>query len=372
MSKRKKALIAFLGNAYFDSRVFNLRNSLSHSGLNVRVVSFNWLEKRSTSEDPAIKVYNLRRRPAVLFYLGFLLRLKMNLLFGKFDYYFAEDVYTLPLVVIFAKIYRGKIFYNSRELYGYLAGLREKGRVQRIIAEIERRFIKYADHVLVTGEMDAEFIRQTYEIEKPVVIRNLPLFTKPESLIDLRKQLNIPEEGLIILYQGVLLEGRGIMPALEAIKDLPNVYFVLLGDGAEREQFESAAKNLDLYDRSFFLGFIPNDKLINYTASADLGLALIENISKSYYYALPNKLFEYIMAGVPVVCSDLPQMTAVVEKYNIGSVVDLNSRNSVRDIIAEISERREELLQLKENCRIAARELNWQNEFNKLKVLLRI
>ena len=91
---------------------------------------------------------------------------------------------------------------------------------------------------------------------------------------------------------------------------------VVLGTGVFRTKYEKLASELGITDRIHFLGNIDQKELINYTAGADIGVALIENISKSYYYALPNKLFEYIMANVPVLISDLPQMKKIVDDYN--------------------------------------------------------
>ena len=90
------------------------------------------------------------------------------------DIFVAEDVYTLPLVTFYAKLKRKKVYYNCRELYPFLAGLRNKKIVQAIIRSVERFFIKRVDLVLTTGEMDAQFIQQYYKITNVIVLRNLP------------------------------------------------------------------------------------------------------------------------------------------------------------------------------------------------------
>ena len=98
----------------------------------------------------------------------------------------------------------------------------------------------------------------------------------------------------------------------------------------------------------------------------DIGVALIENISKSYYYALPNKLFEYIMAEVPVVVSNLPQMKEIIEKYDVGFAVDIDNRYELITAIKKLSEDARLYESKKQNCRIASQELNWEKEVTSL------
>ena len=119
---------------------------------------------------------------------------------------------------------------------------------------------------------------------------------------------------------------------------------------------------MNLADQVYFIGKFTQEDLPKITASADIGVSLIENLSISYYYALPNKLFEYIMAEVPVIVSDLPQMREIVEKYDVGFVVDLNEKNELINAIKKLTEDKTFHESKKRNCRNAAQELNWENE----------
>jgi glycosyltransferase involved in cell wall biosynthesis len=110
-------------------------------------------------------------------------------------------------------------------------------------------------------------------------------------------------------------------------------------------------------------------ELINYTAGADIGVSLIENISKSYYYALPNKLFEYIMSNIPVLISDLPQMKKIVDDYNVGRYVTLEDKSSLEKVLSEMLNESNSIEQYKINAEKASKELNWQKEFEKVKYL---
>ena len=149
----------------------------------------------------------------------------------------------MPFVYFFAKLNKAKVFYNSREIYAHLAGLRNKVFVQKIIAKIESGFIRKVDTVLVTGEMDAEYLKESYGIDNLFVLRNLPKYKSDIAKIDLHKKLNIPQNSKIILYQGVILEGRGILKVIDLMREIDNVHFVIVGEGEFRQKFENYANS---------------------------------------------------------------------------------------------------------------------------------
>jgi len=369
--QKKSAVITFLGNAYHDSRVVNLIESLNQLGIETKTISFDWKTKNFKTQVGSITVYRLdKSNSSIIYYFNFLFLLIRDLLKIKANFYFAEDIYTLPIVYFFAKKNKAKIFYNSREIYAHLAGLRNKNYVQKIIAKIESNFIKKVDLVLVTGNMDAEFLTESYSISNLFVLRNLPKYVKEISKINIRKKLNISSSEKIILYQGVLLEGRGIEKLIDIIDKVPNSHLVLIGDGEFRDKFENKAKNSVSANRIHFVGAVNHSELLKYTASADIGLAIIENISISYYYALPNKLFEYIMAGIPVLSSNLPQMKKIIDEYNVGKYVDPEKDEELKATLNEMLQDDDQIERYKINCRTAARKLNWEEEFNKFKDFL--
>lgn len=368
MQTQKQICIAFLGNAFNDSRITNLTNSLKDEGCKVSVISFDWFIRKEKYFDDTIKVFKLNKgKAALFFYLHFSFLLIIELIKTKADIFFAEDFYTLPFVTIIAKLKRAKVYYNSRELYAFLGGLRNRPYLQAIVRAVEKFFIKKVDLVLTTGEMDSKFLENYYKINNTLVIRNIPLFQVPKEKFDFRKKYNIPKDYLILLYQGVLLEGRGVPIIINALKELPKTYLIILGDGEQKNNFRKLAEDLNVEKRVIFAGVYDQKELINYTAGADIGLALIENISISYYHALPNKLFEYIMAGLPVIVSNLPQMKKIVEDYKVGEVVDIEKGESIVSIIQKWYENPALLNEYKKNCLIAAKELNWQEEYKRVR-----
>ncbi|MDF1612102.1 glycosyltransferase [Stygiobacter electus] len=363
MHTKKKICIAFLGNPYHDSRVTNLYNSLVEDGYDVTVISFNWFSEEITNEKKYIVHEISRKQGSLFFYLSFILKLFFSISKTNADIYFAEDIYTLPLIVFWGKLRKAKIFYNSREIYAFIGGLRNRPILQKFITSIEKYFIQKVDLVLTTGEMDTEFLKNFYHLNNVITVRNIPLYQSPTFNFDFRKKYNIPNEKKILLYQGILIDGRGIAIVIRALQKIQNAVFILLGDGSEKVKYINLAKKLNVNDKVFFAGSISQNELINYTSSADIGLALIENISISYYHALPNKLFEYIMAKVPVISCNLPQMKNIVEKYKVGKVINLENENEVVQTIQEMINNENQLIEFKKNCEAAAKELNWQKEY---------
>ncbi|TSA25406.1 MAG: glycosyltransferase [Ignavibacteriales bacterium] len=371
MERTKKIHISFLGNPRYDSRITNISNSLREDGCKVSVLGFDWFISSEDYFDVEIKIFAIEKNKfSLFFYLQFVFILISELVRSNADVYIAEDLYTLPFVTTIAKIKRAKVYYNSREIYAHLGGLRNRPTLQSIVKSIEKFFIKKIDLVLTTGPLDSEYIEKLYKISDTLVVRNIPPYQKAVSKIDLRKKYNIDQDKIILIYQGVILLGRGLKQIINAIARLPKTVLIILGEGEQRNNFIEFAKKLNVSERIIFAGSVDQKDLINYTAGGDVGLSLIENISISYYHALPNKLFEYIMAGLPVLCSDLPQMKAIIEKYNVGESINIEDEENIFSTLNKWCVNPNLLEAYRKNCAVAAKELNWQEEYKRAREFL--
>jgi len=365
MSSQQIVTIAFLGNIDYDTRCLNLFNSLKQKGYDVNFIGFDWLTENFWAQKGKKNIYKLHKGfLSLTYYFNFIYKLKWNLFKSKATLFFAEDIYTLPLVVIFAKMKKAKVIYDSRELFGHLAGLKNRKIIQRILGWIEKIFITRVDYVIVTGTMDETYIKDKYGLDNTIILRNLPVFNKPEKIIDLRERLHIRPDKKILIYQGVIHQGRGLQIIFNVLKNLPKCVLVILGSGEYEEYYKDIADEMNLHSQVFFWGKINQNELLNYTAAADVGLSLIEDISLSYHYALPNKLFEYIMAEIPVIVSKLPQMVEIVMQYNVGEVVEPDNQDELINKINLLFEDEELYSSYKANCKSASKELNWDNEIN--------
>ena len=372
MSQKKKVLIAFLGNLNYDTRCKNLFDTLSANGFDVEFIGFDWLTPDFVESSGKISIYKLKKSfLSISFYLKFIWHLKIKLLTSKASIIFAEDIYTLPFVVIFGKLKRAKIFYDSRELFSHLAGLKDKKIKQLFWKWIEKLFIKKSDYVIATGQMDTEYLKDEFKLNNTLLLRNLPRYYKPSEKTDLHSQLGIDKNKKLLLYQGMLLKGRGIEKIFSVLNQLTDCVFLIAGGGDFEKYYKNLAAEMNVTDQVYFLGKFKQEDLPKLTASVDVGFALIENLSKSYYYALPNKLFEYIMAEVPVIVSDLPQMKQVIEKYDVGFAVDYDDDSQIINVIKRLTEDKNLYESKKQNCHIASQELNWEKEVTTLLQILR-
>jgi glycosyltransferase involved in cell wall biosynthesis len=224
---------------------------------------------------------------------------------------------------------------------------------------VEKFFIKRAV-TFTSGEMDSDRLAELYHIPVPQVVYNYPFLKDVPRNQSLRSVLKLPEDRFLLLYQGMLAPGRGIGFMLEVLKQLdPGYALVLIGDGVMSLELQKKSETPEWKGRLFVMGRVPHQKLLEYTASADIGLTLIEGITLSYFAALPNKLFEYIMCKTPPLASDLPAMKKVIDQHRTGRTVRYGD---VTQALLAIKEIQEHLPEQRQACAAARLKLNWQEQ----------
>lgn len=241
------------------------------------------------------------------------------------------DLFALGPARAFARRCGTPLLYDMREFYFALGPLAGKGLRQRIIAWYERYLMRSVDDVLVSAPLDAEIVQQRFKLQRtPTVLLNTPPWREvvPSPL---RELCGLDVSTPLAIYQGVVHHGRGIAPFLRAMQQLQEVHLAILGAGPAQADLQRYAHELGIDARVHWMGSVPYDALHAYTCGANIGLCLIEPLSMSYEYALPNKLFEYIMARVPVLATDLPALRREYERRSYGALVD--RRLDVADIV---------------------------------------
>jgi glycosyltransferase involved in cell wall biosynthesis len=232
---------------------------------------------------------------------------------AKADVVLACDLYSLGAAEK-AKL-RGKAsvaVYDSREVYTELPSTAKRPLVKLLWKMFEHRGLAIADAILVTGPLDLDAIFRVHGFSpRSFLVRNLPerLDTLTPSA-DLRSRLHIDKQTPLFVYVGGLQIGRGLEPFLRTLsKCAVDAHFVIVGDGDQRPRLEALVHELNLQSRVTFLGAISVENVLPILAASDIGVTLIESLSLSYEYALPSKLFEYMMAGLVVLSSPLEQVT---------------------------------------------------------------
>jgi glycosyltransferase involved in cell wall biosynthesis len=235
----------------------------------------------------------------------------------------------LPLAVMLKVRTGARLVYDAHELETETNGL--QGLRKLLSKAVERVLYRFVDETIVVSESIADWYAQAYGRGRPAVVLNCPPRRDHIRTDALRRILSIEESAIIFLYQGILGPGRGVKPLLDAFEaqtDDERV-LVLMGMGPYEQLVREAAGRR----RSIrFHPAVPPDELIAYTASADVGVCLIEDTCLSYRYCMPNKLFEYFSAGIPVIVSDLPEIARVVQDGGAGWVASLDTGALARTI----------------------------------------
>lgn len=241
----------------------------------------------------------------------------------------AMDLFALSASRSIARRCKAHLLYDMREFYFALGPLQGKGLRQRILAAHESRLVGNVDDVIVSGELDANIAQKRFALAKrPVVLLNTPPYKDvvPSSLETVvtrnSHQSTSLSQKTLVLYQGVVHHGRGLAPFMNAMAVMPMVQLVVIGDGPARHDLQALAERLGVAHRVAWIGSVPYDELHQLTCGAHVGLCLIEPISMSYEYALPNKLFEYMMARVPSLVTDLPALHEHIIRHPVGVLVD--------------------------------------------------
>jgi glycosyltransferase involved in cell wall biosynthesis len=293
-----------------------------------------------------------------LFYAEYNVKLFLRLLFSKADLLVANDLDTLPAVFLTSRIRRLPVVYDSHEYFTELPELVGRKWVKRIWVGLEAFMLPRIKYAYTVSASIAEEYKRKYGINMQVV-RNLPnrVTNYPIASISLKKA-----DEKIILYQGSLNRGRGLELAIKAMQFISNVRMVIVGTGYLETQLKELTRFLDLKEKVLFTGRILPDVLQHYTMQADLGISLEEKLGLNYYYALPNKLFDYIQAGVPVLVSDMPEMSQIVNQYGVGRVCRINEPHELALVMGEMLADNEKRQVWKANLKKAAEELCWENE----------
>lgn len=292
-------------------------------------------------------------------------RMKVAALEFSPDVIHAHDLETLELGFALKEYLSIPLIYDSHEIASE-RNHHTQAQKDRA-AKKEAALISIADAVIMVSSGCAEFTAQKYGIPLPTVIMNTPDFDPATIEVrDLRKELKIPLENLVLVHQGSLQKNRGIEQSIEAVRDIPNVTFVIVGYGQNRPLLENYVEQAGLSEKVKFFGPVPYDELIEWTASADIGMCTIVGKTKSYLYAMPNKLFEYTMAGLPVIASDYPDMGKFVTVNKMGVTCDPESVESITKAIHLLVTNSGLRNELSVGAKSARQEFNWEREQGKL------
>lgn len=336
-----------------DQRIHRAATSISNAGFKVVVTG---RKPRDPKVDIA-KPYKTNYISCVvskgpLFYILFNIRIFLSLVFTKYAAIYANDLDTLPGSWLASVIRFKPLLYDSHELFAEVPELIGHPIKQKIWRYAEKICIKRAKFVFTVSNGVAKELRKRYQVQ-PIVVRNLPFKRNIESFKDKRPTL---------IYQGALNIGRGVELAIDTMKHLPCYRLIIAGTGDIDIELRQRMLDEQLFDRVEFVGRIKPEELHKLTCTAWIGLSLEEDMGLNYRFALPNKIFDYIAANVPVLVSNLPEMRNLVEEFGVGIVVKSRDAKDLANQIASFIDDGKLREQIEHNTQKASMELVWENE----------
>ncbi|MDH7514840.1 MAG: glycosyltransferase [Bacteroidota bacterium] len=233
----------------------------------------------------------------------------------------ACDLYSLPLAARASRKTASVLLFDSREYYPYIASLTDRPFRRWFWRGVEWKYGRGAGAVFTVNHSIAERLRARYPGKPVVVVGNYPDADEIVPDQNFRRRLHIPSGHILLLSQGGVQRGRGGALSVRALRRLENCTLVFLGSGNEESRLRSLAERCGVQDRVRFHPAVPSKELLSLTAAADIGLCIIEHVGESYSLALPNKLFEYFAAGLPVIASDGPEIARVVRETSAGLLI---------------------------------------------------
>ncbi len=259
--------------------------------------------------------------------------------------------------------------YDSHELWrenNYL--LKAPSTVLRRYRRMEAELIGRAACVIMTAESQAEKIREWYPGINPIIVMNCQDGEPTPRTDYLRRRLGLGDEKRILLYQGLVHRDRGVFVTLEALSRLPARFVgVILGFGEDVPSVVRWIRERRMESRAFYLPPVPVEALPPVTASADYGIALFQNTSLAYYLISPNKVFEYMRAGLPLVTSNFPEFVRLWDSADLGERVDPANPMQVADAVLRLEADAARRERITRNAQQLVRDTyNWQNQMKNL------
>jgi glycosyltransferase involved in cell wall biosynthesis len=367
----KRALISVVSDLVTDQRVHRTALSLHKKGIEVVLIGRRKKDSADVLREYKTVRFKLWWEKGALFYAAYNVRLFFYLLFHRADFLVANDLDTLLPNFLVSKIKGIELFYDSHEYFTEVPELTNRLAVKKTWKAIERFIFPKLKHIYTVNDSIAELYRKEYNKEVGV-IRNVPI-TQNDYLKKTREELNLPRDKKIILFQGAGINiQRGAEEALEAMLYLPDYFLLFIGSGDIIEQLKNECVVLNLQDRVRFIPRLPMNELKSYTSIADIGLSLDKDTNLNYRYSLPNKLFDYIHAGLPLLASSLVEVKKIVEGYDIGLCIDSLEPKVLAKKTEEMFSNNSRFAKWKENVKLAAKELSWEKEEEKILEIYRV
>lgn len=351
-----KICVSVSNDLLCDNRVSKTCKSLSDAGLSVKLIG------RTFSDSPKLQnqTYECKRlsiffRKNVFYYAELNIKLFFYLFFSKQDALWANDLDTLFPNWLVAKLKRKPLIFDSHEHFTQVPELKANPFARKVWKKIESLCIKDCNAVFTVCNPIKDYFKSEYGVDC-LVVRNIPSKTAISNT-----RIASKDKENILVWQGAVNVERGLEELCEAMQYV-NGELNIMGVGDIKTDLETMAKTLGIEDKVHFLGRLPFEKMMNETKKAKLAISIDKPTNGNYAISLPNKIFEYIDAAVPVLVSPLQEIEPIVRNFKTGVFINSYDPTELAKQINELLSNDSLLDSLAENCRIAAQEFCWENE----------
>lgn len=357
----KTVIVSVINDLSTDQRVHKVCTTLEGMGLTVLLVGRKL--KDSLPIERSYKTHRMKLlfTKGALFYAEYNIRLFLFLLFKKADVYHSNDLDTLWPNYWMSKLKGKPIVYDSHEYFTGVPEIQHRPFVKGVWERIERSIFPKLKYVFTVNKSIADLYEKQYNVKLRVMRNIAPKKDLPEKKT--KKELGFPEDKKIILSQGAGINvDRGMEEAVEAMQYFDDAIFYLIGNGDVVPALKQKVIDLGLEERVVFIPRLPYEDLIQYTQHADVGITLDKDTNINYKLSLPNKLFDYIHAGIPVLASKVIEVRRIVEDYNVGMLIDNHDPKHIAEQLKAILNDEVKQKQWRENAKKASEKLTWQQE----------
>ncbi len=357
-----RVIVSVINDLVTDQRVNKSCLTLQKLGYEVLLVGRK-LRKSPPMED---RPYATRRMKLLfekgpLFYAEFNTRLFFFLLFHKEKLLLSNDLDTALPNFFISKLKGIKMIYDSHEYFTETPELVDRPRVQRVWKRIEGYVVPRLKEMITVCDSIASLFEEKYGV-KCHVVRNIPPRAALPPKGD-KQALGLPMEKHLLVLQGSGINiQRGAEELVEAMRYLDDCYLMVIGGGDVLPMLKRMTSALQIEDRVRFLPRMPYQQMMAYTQLAELGFVLDKDTNLNYRFCLPNKLFDFIQAGVPIVASHLVEIEKIINKYHLGLFIPDHDPKSIAETIRKGLDDVAQRAVWQQGLVQAAEELCWENE----------
>ena len=373
MPAARRAIVAVTNDLVTDNRVDRTCRVLQELGYAVELVG------RELGDGPALeRPYATRRfrrwfRTGALFYAAYNLRLFIHLLCTRSTLIVANDLDTLLACYCAARLKGTTLVYDTHEYFTEVPELVHRPRIRAVWLTIERWIFPRLRTVITVNDSIALAYMQRYPKRAcggVQVVRNIPM---PRELGPLRsrRELGIGENAFVLVLQGSGINvDRGGEEAVLAMKELPTCELLVIGGGDAWPVLQRLVREHGLQERVRLIDRLPYVEMMQYTRNADLGLTLDKDTNLNYRFSLPNKLFDTLYAGIPVLATELPEVAAIVRGFDAGVLIPAPTPAAIASAVQQLVADPLRCAALRQNAKFAAASLDGELERQALKALL--